>query len=237
MPTTRADHDRTDAELVRAVRAALRAAADPSRAPGMQAYMKSQLPYLGVPVPAVRAIVRGEARIRPPADSATLADTARTLWRGARFREERYAASALTDVRAARPLQTQQLVPLYAEMITTGAWWDHVDEVSHRIGGLLLSHPEQVRPIVLQWSRDDDRWLRRTSVICQLGAKARTDLNLLTSTVDANANDKDFFLRKAIGWALREYAWTDPEWVLRFVAEREAVLSPLSRREALKHLG
>ena len=84
---------------------------------------------------------------------------------------------------------------------------------------------------------DEDRWLRRTSVIAQLLAKDRTDLDLLTTAIDVNLDDQDFFLRKAIGWALRQYARTDPDWVRTFVADRGDRLSPLSRREALKHLG
>ena len=84
------------------------------------------------------------------------------------------------------------------------------------------------------WSHDPDRWLRRTSITCQLDAKERTDLSLLSTTILANADDPDFFLRKGIGWALRQYARVDPDWVRTFVADHD--LSPLSRREAMKHL-
>lgn len=224
----------TDRILVDRIRARLAAEADPVRAPQMQAYMKSALPYRGVPVPRVRVIVRAEAAARPPAAVAGLAATVRALWRPAEYREERYAATALTGVPSARHLQTIALLPLYRELITTGAWWDHVDEVAHRIGTLLLAFPGDVRPTILSWSTDPDRWLRRTSVICQLDAKEQTDVSLLSATIMANADDPDFFLRKGIGWALRQYARVDPDWVRRFVADHE--LSPLSRREAMKHL-
>jgi len=90
---------------------------------------------------------------------------------------------------------------------------------------------------MLRWSRDPDRWLRRTSIICQLGAKKSTDLDLLYACIEANLDDPDFFLRKAIGWALRQYAWTDPDEVRRYVAARTDRLSPLSRREALRNVG
>jgi 3-methyladenine DNA glycosylase AlkD len=223
-----------DLILIDRVRTALRAAADPSRAPRLQAYMKSRMPYLGVSVPTVRRLVRIEATVRPPTSTATLADTAATLWRGAAHREERYAATALTAVPAARRLQTTALVPLYHEMITTGAWWDHVDEVSQRIGGLLVAYPDELRPTIRAWARDPDRWLRRTSVICQLGLKDATDTELLRDAILANRHERDFFLRKAIGWALRQYAKTDADWVRAFVASHE--LSRLSRREALKHV-
>ncbi len=226
-----------DQTFVRSVRAELRAAADADRAPQMQAYMKSAMPYLGVGVPRVRAIVRAAAKSRPPPSTAQLADTALVLWREADYREERYAATALTGVPAARKLQTVELVPLYREMITTGAWWDHVDEVAHRIGRLLEELPGEMAPVVAGWSREDDRWLRRCAVICQVGLKQATNVDLLAGAIAANVDDRDFFLRKAIGWALRDYARTDPEWVRAFVVEHADQLSPLSRREALKHLG
>ena len=156
------------------------------------------------------------------------------MWREATHREERYAATALTAVPAARRLQTTALLPLYREMITTGAWWDHVDEVSHRIGGLLVAYPDELAPTIRKWARDPDRWLRRSAVICQLGLKDATDTDLLADAIEANLADRDFFLRKGSGWALRDYARTAPDWVRAFVEAHE--LSPLSRREALKHL-
>ena len=89
--------------------------------------------------------------------------------------------------------------------------------------------------VMRAWSRDSNRWKRRTSIICQLGAKQATDVALLTDCIEANIADPDFFLRKGIGWALREFAKTEPGWVRAFVAAHPG-LSPLSRREALKHL-
>jgi 3-methyladenine DNA glycosylase AlkD len=221
------------AQLVDAIRARLRAAAEPERAPGMQRYMRSAMPYLGVRMPVLRAVVRDVTRAEPPT-LGTIEHAATTLWREADYREERYAATALTGLRPARAQLA--LVPLHQEMIVTGAWWDHVDEVSHRIGDTLNVHPAQLRPVLLSWTSDADLWLRRTSIICQLKAKEATDLALLTTAIDSNLSDRDFFIRKAIGWALRQYARTDADWVRRFVAEREGRLSPLSRREALKHL-
>jgi 3-methyladenine DNA glycosylase AlkD len=224
----------TDAHLVGAIRTGLRQLAQPDRAPQMQAYMKSAMPYLGIRIPQVRALVRAEARAHPPDTTESLVATARALWDDAAFREERYAATQLAGAPAVRSLRQPQLIHFYADLIVSGAWWDHVDELSHRVGELLRDHPTQIRPVVARWQRSPDRWLRRASIICQLGARQRTDLDLLATAIEANAEDRDFFVRKAIGWALRDYARTDPDWVRGFVARHE--LSPLSVREAVKHL-
>jgi 3-methyladenine DNA glycosylase AlkD len=121
-------------------------------------------------------------------------------------------------------------------MIVTGAWWDFVDEIAPRfVGPLRISYPDTVTPLLRDWATDADRWRRRSSVICQIGAKADTDLALLAYAIEANVADRDFFLRKAIGWALRHHARTDPDWVRAFV-DAHPDLSGLSRREALKHL-
>jgi 3-methyladenine DNA glycosylase AlkD len=223
-----------DSTLIAAVTEGLAAAADPRRAPQMQAYMKSSMPFLGVPVPAVRAVVARAARLHPPSSVADLAATAGSMWRGATHREHRYAATELTDlpIAAGEPA----LLPLHEEMVVTGAWWDHVDAVAPRLGRLLLAHPARVRPVLLDWSRAEDRWKRRASIIAQLGARSRTDVDLLTAVVDANAGDPDVFVRKAIGWALRDLGRTDPDWVRAFVAARGTTLSPLSRREATRRL-
>jgi 3-methyladenine DNA glycosylase AlkD len=223
-----------DHELVDGIRAGLGEMADPGRAPQMQAYMKSDMPYLGVRVPIVRQIVAAQLRRHPPESSKSLGESASQLWRAAKHREERYAATALTRNKLTR--SDMSLLPLYQEMIVSGAWWDHVDEVSHRIGDLLLAHPGAMRPVVLAWSVDDDLWLRRAAIICQLGHRTSTDLVLLTEVITPNMSDKEFFIRKAIGWALRDYAWTDPGWVSEFVTSRRDVLSPLSIREATKNI-
>jgi len=219
--------------FVDAVRSALRAAADAERARGMQAYLKTSEPCLGVRLPEVRRLTLAAAAARPPATAGEVGRAAGELWREAAYREERYAAIALTGLPVARG--ALELLPLYQEMITTGAWWDLVDGVAGRIRALLLHHPAEMGPVLRDWACSPDRWLRRSAVIAQLRAGKRTDTALLTEVIEVNADDPEFFVRKAIGWALRDYSSTDPAWVLRFLAEHE--LSPLSRREATKHLG
>lgn len=227
-----------DRTLIDAVRHGLAAAADPSRAPAMQAYMKSALPFYGVPAPAARKVFRTVLRAHPLADRATWEDTVRALWAEATHREEWYAALALAGDRAYRCHQDPAALPLYEHLVVTGAWWDVVDDLAvHKVGPILLSYPGPTRPVVLGWSRAEDLWLRRTSIICQLMAKDRTDPDLLAACIAPSLDDRDFFLRKAIGWALRQHARVDPDWVRAFVDAHADRLSTLSRREALKHLG
>ena len=130
---------------------------------------------------------------------------------------------------------------LWRHLIVAGAWWDLVDPVATRlVGEALRRDPDAVRPVVRAWASEGDLWLRRAAVICQLGAGDRTDLDLLAHAIDANVAGSpygsEFFVRKAIGWALRQYARTDADWVRTFVTERQGVLSNLSKREALKHV-
>jgi 3-methyladenine DNA glycosylase AlkD len=223
--------------LIGAVRSALVAAADPGRAPAMQAYMKSSMPYYGISVPDVRRACRPVFADHDLGTAVDFEDAVRRLFVEATHREERYAAVNLALQRRYRMFQTPERIPLYADLVVAGAWWDTVDEIaSNLIGPILLAHPAEVRPVVRSWITDTDRWLRRTSIIVQLTFKDRTDLPLLTEAVDQNAGDTDFFIRKAIGWALRQYARTDPDWVRGFVDGRERTLSGLSKREARKHL-
>jgi 3-methyladenine DNA glycosylase AlkD len=226
-----------DGSLVAALRQALAAEADEARAPGMQAYMKSDMPYLGVQTPALRRLCRQVFADHPLPSFEAWQATVLELWRRAGFREERYAAIELTGDRRYRAHQSVEALPLYEEMVVSGAWWDLVDPVAtRRIGGLLGSHPRRMRAELLAWSRSPDRWKRRASIICQVVRKQATDLELLYACIEPNLGDRDFFIRKAIGWALRSYAWIDPAEVLRYVAVNEAALSPLSRREALKNV-
>jgi len=194
--------------------------------------MKSEIPFLGVRVPEARSLTRRLARGEK--DGEILRAAALTLWREAAFREEQYAA---TELMSLRPLRGRfDTVPVHEEMIRTGAWWDHSDEVAHRLAELLDAHPEQTTALLRRWMTDEDLWIRRVAIIAQLGRRGATDRALLAEAIDANIEDREFFIRKAIGWALRELGKTDPEWVRAFVDARPS-LSPLSRREALKHLG
>jgi 3-methyladenine DNA glycosylase AlkD len=227
----------TVSSLVAAVREGLAELADPVKAPQMQQYMRSAMPYRGVASPERKKLTARLFVAHPLADRAEFLDAAHALWREARFREERYAVVDLTGFAAYERWQRPDLLKLYEEMIITGAWWDYVDEVAiRRIGPILGRYPEKLTTRMLVWSTDDELWKRRTAIICQIGRKTQTDLDLLTSCIEANIDERDFFLRKGIGWALRQHARIAPDWVAGFVADHPA-LSPLSKREALKHIG
>lgn len=200
----------------------------------MQQYMKSEMPFLGVPKPERVKLLRPVFAKHPLTSRDEWLRAVLTLWRDAGHREERYAA---LDLIGRYPgWHDPTLLPVYDELVVTGAWWDFVDEIaSRRIGPLLRAHPDDVEPVVRAWATDPDRWRRRVSVICQLGSKNGTDLDLLRDAIEANTDDPDFFVRKAIGWALRQHSRVDPGWVRAFVDSHPG-LSPLSRREALKHL-
>ena len=224
--------------LVAAVEAALIARADPAKAGPMQAYMKSAMPFLGVQARDMRAACKEAFARVAIEDEGTWRDTCLALWRGARHREERYAALELTGHRPYRVHWNLRAMPMFEEMIVDGAWWDYVDLVATaRVGPILERHPAAMKAKMRAWSKGANMWKRRTSILCQLKMKERTDRGLLYDCIEPSIESKEFFLKKAIGWALRELAKTDPEEVRRYVEAHAARLSGLSKREALKHLG
>ena len=188
--------------LLTELRNALRKSGNPVKATAMQAYMKSAMPYHGVPAPLLRQVCR-EIFSDVGFDSASdWRAQVLSLWRNARFREERYAALYLSGDKRARDFQT----------------------------------PGAVRRKMLAWSKCNDLWKRRSSILCQLGSKDQADLELLYTCIAPSMESREFFLQKAIGWALRQYARTDPGEIRRYIQLNQSRLSALSRREALKHL-
>jgi 3-methyladenine DNA glycosylase AlkD len=224
--------------LIREIRRGLKDAADAEKASAMRRYMKSAMPFRGVQSAAQRQIYHRTFAAHELPDASSWQDTALALWRTARYREERYAAIELTGFGRYRRFQTLEALPMYEEMIVAGAWWDFVDVVAiHRIGPLVAACPRTMSPRMRRWSGDENLWKRRAAIICQIAFKERTKLDLLYACIERNLDDREFFIRKAIGWALRQYAWTDPAEIRRFVRAHAGRLSGLSRREALKNIG
>lgn len=227
-----------DRALIDALRAALAAAGDPAKAGEMQRYMKSAMPFHGVQKPGRAAIARAVLPAHPLAGFDAWHDTALALWREATHREERYLALTLLRDRRARAHRTLAALPLYDELVVTGAWWDLVDEVGTQlVGELLLRDRAALAPVLRAWARDEDLWRRRAALVSQVKAKDATDPELLRDCIVPNLRDPDFFMRKGIGWALRAFSAVDPAAVVAFCDEHATTLSPLSRREALRKLG
>ena len=227
---------------VGAVRAALAGTGDPERAVQQQAYMKSELPYLGLGAPALRTLLRPVLAEHRFIDRAQWEAAVLELWEDATRREEWYAAIALLRHRAHRQWLDPDLLPLLEQLVRTGAWWDVVDDLAaHVVGQVLLDHRSDATPVLDAWSVDaESLWVRRAAMLAQLRHRERTDTGLLERVLVANLDDtaygKEFFIRKALGWALRQHARTDAAWVETFVRTHADRLSGLSRREALKHL-
>ena len=222
--------------LISEIRQALEENADEVKAPQMQRYMKSDMPFRGVQSPVVKKLCTRSFRDHPLDGCESWRDTILELWREADYREERYVALALASAKAYRSCQTLQALSMYEEMIVTGSWWDFVDDISGRLGQLLLDYPREMSRRMRDWSGSSNLWKRRAAIICQLKLKDRTDVELLLSNIEHNLHDREFFICKAIGWALRQHAKTEPRTVVRFVRRYKDQLSPLSKREALRIL-
>jgi 3-methyladenine DNA glycosylase AlkD len=222
--------------LTRRLRAEMAQRADPGRARSMQAYMKSTMPYYGLSLPQVRAVSKTVFAAVDLGSCDQWQEAVLQIWSGARHREERYAALSLLQLNRYRDCLTPALMPLLEELVVTGAWWDLVDWTVQVVGELLRKYPGEIKPSMREWSTDPNMWKRRVAIICQLSLKRDTDLELLYANIEPNLSDREFFIRKAIGWALRQYAWTDPKEVVRYVRQHESQLSGLSRREALKNI-
>ena len=211
---------------------AFRAHADPAQAAPMARYMRDQFPFFGLKAPQRRALERAFVADHglPPVEQA--ADVVRALWAQPE-RECQYAAqSLLYRLRRQLPADSDTLL---AELVTTKSWWDTVDMLAGRnVAAHFQRFPGVGAAAVSRWRRSDNFWLRRTTLLYQLHYKEKTDVELLWRLIEENAADSEFFIRKAIGWALREYSKTDAAAVVDFVARTP--LSPLSEREALKWL-
>lgn len=218
------------------LRADLARLGSPTKAREMQAYMKSAMPFHGVATPALRRACRAVFARHPLPTAAAWRGAIETIWREATHREERHAAIELAGAGTYRRFETPSVLPLYRRLIRSGAWWDYVDALAKRVGSLLSRYPDRLTPLLRRWSRHRDPWLRRVAIIAQTGFRQHTDRALLVDCIEPSIDSPDFFLRKAIGWALREYAKAEPAAVRRYLAEHRGRLSPLSVREAEKGL-
>jgi 3-methyladenine DNA glycosylase AlkD len=208
--------------------------ADPAKAGPMAAYMKTDMPFLGVQATERRNLFRQVKRSFPIADRADYEAAVTELW-SLPYREQKYMAIAVAGMAPAHI--TPASLPLYERLVREGAWWDFVDEIAqHLVGAVLAKHPRETWPVMDAWIDDAHMWIRRTAILCQNRHKQHTDTGRLFRYCLARASETEFFIRKAIGWALRQYSHTDPDAVQEFLREHRAELSPLSVREAAKAL-
>ena len=202
--------------------------ADDARA--MKAYMRGRFEFLGVKTPARRKAAKAFFKKHGGADID---------WRFVRqawehpFREMQYAALDYLETR--KNLLRPGDLPQLKKLAQSKSWWDTIDFLDRLAGGIIAGFPE-TRPVILQWSRDEDIWLRRLAIDHQLLRKDQTDQHLLEQILVNNLNQTEFFINKAIGWALRDYSKTNPEWVKNFIRQHHGKMAPLSIREASKYL-
>lgn len=209
------------------------AAADPARAVPMRAYMRDRFPFLGITSTDRRQLSRRVVEGLPRPAEADLRAVALRCWELAEREYQYFACDWL--VRHAKALSSGFL-PTLRTLITTKPWWDTVDVLASRVAGPVVARDPAGRPSMDAWLADADLWLVRTAILHQLNYREATDADWLFAACATHAGHPDFFIRKAIGWALRQYARTDPDAVRGFVAAHRDRLSGLSVREALKHL-
>ena len=205
--------------------------ANPSQAAPMKKYMRDQFEYLGIKSPQVKELLREHVKLHGLPSLEDLDTVTRDLW-SLPQREFQYVAMSLVE-RLEKKLPKSSIKTLEF-MITHKSWWDTVDNIAHIVGIHFRRFPDVKEKYLAKWRRSKNIWLRRTAIIFQLEYKKETDFDLLCDIIRENLDSKEFFINKAIGWALRQYARTDPKAVKKFVKATE--LHPLSRREAMKHL-
>jgi 3-methyladenine DNA glycosylase AlkD len=210
------------------------AAADPERAASMRAYMKDVAPFLGLTTPLRRALSRTVLEGTPRPDEADCTAIALRCWE---LPEREYQYFAVDCLRRHVRQCTSGFLPVARYLVSTVPWWDTVDALAaHVVGGMVAADPKLVGDMDA-WIVDEDMWVARTALLHQLRYKERTDTERLFAYCLRQSGHPDFFIRKAIGWCLREYAKTDPEAVRGFLAREKGRFAPLSVREALKNIG
>jgi len=208
----------------------LRSAADPVRAAEMSAYMRDQFAFLGIPALDRKKLCREFLKTanKKPVDWQFVFE----CWQMPEREYQYFAADYLERVKSRL---TPSDIPNIRKIIIAKSWWDTVDSLDVLVSEISLRHPE-VREVLLEWSTDENIWLRRVAIDHQLSRKDKTDTALLEQILLNNLGQEEFFINKAIGWSLREYSKTDPEWVRRFIEKHKDEMKPLSIREGSKYI-
>ena len=208
----------------------IRKFANPDKAMQMSAYMRDQFLFLGIPKPELSKLAAPYQKSMP-ANSIDW-DFVFECW-DAKEREFQYIAKDYLSLRRDVLMPTD--VPILRKLAINKSWWDTVDGLDVIIGDIALRHPS-INETLLKWSTDKNFWLRRIAIDHQLNRKEKTDTELLEQIIQNNFGESEFFINKAIGWALREYSKTNPDWVRDFIKRHKSELAPLSLREASKYI-
>ena len=209
------------------------AAADPKIALKQSAYMRNLFPYLGLPKPQREIIEKEIFKKTKVQNLASLQKTLLDLWKQ-EPREFQYTALCFAEKH--RKIMTPAILPTLETMIRNKSWWDTVDTIApNLVGHLVKIHPELSR-VMDQWIEDPYLWIRRAALLHQLRWKEATNAEKLFGYCQKTLHEKDFFIRKAIGWVLREYSKTNPKAVKKFISSHQSLLSNLSIREGSKYL-
>lgn len=208
--------------------------ANPANAGPMKKYMRDQFEYLGTKSPQFKALQADFIKQNGLPSITDLDVIVRELW-DLPQREFQYLATSLIG-----KMETQleaDFITTLEHLITHKSWWDTVDTIAgHPVGVMFKRYPKVKAKYLKKWRKSDNFWLRRTTLLFQLAYKEETDFELLCELIKENLGSNEFFINKAIGWALRQYAWTNPSAVKKLVKATKE-LHPLSRREALKNIG
>ena len=206
--------------------------ANPVQATPMKKYMRDQFEYLGIKTPQNTALQKEFYKEHGLPELSDLDEILRDLW-SLPQREFQYIGMGLLG-KFEKQLSAE-FIETIEYLIVTKSWWDTVDAIaSHTVGTHFKRFPKIRERSLKEWRKSKNIWLRRTAILFQLGYKQETDFELLTAIICENLDSAEFFINKAIGWSLRQYAYTDPKAVKKFV--NSTPLHPLSQREAMKHL-
>jgi 3-methyladenine DNA glycosylase AlkD len=197
----------------------------------MEAYMRDQFAFFGLKSPLRKEVYKQFIKENGYPENDMLHTAVKELWEMPE-REMQYAALGLVDG-CLKKLEEQDH-KLLEYMVVNKSWWDTIDHIAaNHAGKLFRLYPHLMGTVGMRWRKSEDFWLRRTMILFQLKYKGDTNKELLREIIDENLGSKEFFINKAIGWALREYAKTNPDWVVEVADSLD--LAPLSRREALKN--
>lgn len=208
--------------------------ANPTRAAQQQAYMKSAMPFYGVTKPAVDELCKALLKNHIPADATEYRATLLYFFEHATHRELWYVA--LTYAQQHKTYITTNNIDVFIAIIRKAQWWDIIDTVAPNLIGKALSKSPLLNEYTMLWIQDHNMWVRRTALLAQLKYKQATDLALQEKLIVTVAHEKEFFIRKAIGWSLRELSKTNKDAVRGIIATHGEKLSGLSVREARKYL-